>query len=163
MRAIGCVLVLAAITACVPAPPAAPAPHTAMEVSASFGRTWDALIDEFSQRNIPIKTIERASGLIATDGLRVDASSGLGTGQADCGKDWAGVPAIPTEATYNALVRGDSSHATIRVTVRWVRLGKSRVLGNSDNVSEECSTKGVWETALEKQIKERAETKAASR
>ncbi|MGH9897071.1 MAG: hypothetical protein ACREA0_34765, partial [bacterium] len=52
-------------------PPAPPMPRDATEVTASFGRTWDAVIDEFADRNIPIRTIERASGLIATELLSI--------------------------------------------------------------------------------------------
>jgi len=147
-------LSVVAVLGCTPQPPAAPAPHTAMSVNASFGRTWDALIDDFAGNNIPIKTIDRTSGLIATDKLSVAASL---TDAADCGTNWDHTPALPTDVEYNALVRGDSSHSTIRVTARWTRTGQSRVLGDKTRVTEECSTRATWETSLEDQIKKSAE------
>lgn len=155
------VIIIAALTAtasCVPTPPAAPTPHTAVDIGASFGRTWDAVIDEFARSNIPIKTIDRSSGLIATDALTVGLSL---ADAADCGKDAVFGTVYPTNATYNALVRGDSSHATLRITVRWMRIGKSRELADHSIVNEECSTRATWETALERKIKDAAEAKSA--
>lgn len=128
-----------------------------MDVNASFGRTWDALIDEFAKNNIPIKTIDRSSGLIATDALKVGASL---AGAAECGKDAVAGLVYATDATYNALVRGDSSRSTLRITVRWTRVGKSRILASTNIVNEECSTKATWETSLEQLIKQAAEAKA---
>jgi hypothetical protein len=125
--------------------PTPPAPRDAMEVSASFGRTWDAVIDEFADRNIPIRTIERASGLIATELLTIshDARS-----EADCGT-LNGRMLPPTHAIYNVLVRGDSARATVKATMRWVRVNK--------DVSITCETTHRWEGALEERVKGRAE------
>lgn len=154
--AFGAALICA--TGCVPTPPAAPTPHNGVDIGASFGRTWDAVIDEFARNNIPIKTIDRSSGLIATDALKVGPSLAEA---ADCGKDAVAGTVYPTDATYNALVRGDSSHATLRITVRWTRIGKSRELGDRSIVNEECSTRATWETSLEQKIKQAAEGKGA--
>lgn len=95
-------LATAVVAGCAAAPIAPPAPRDPpTEVSASFGDTWDAVIDEFASQNIPIATIDRASGIVATTQLRVPA------GQpeiADCGT--LGRNALwPTHATYNVLVR----------------------------------------------------------
>jgi len=141
-------LILAA--ACAQTPPGPPAPHSAMDVAASFGRTWDASIDQFAQRTLPIKAIERASGFIATDLLSLDSTF---YPVADCGKDNDGGAFVPTNATFNVLVRGDSAHSTVRVTVRWISVGNSG--GGVKSVI--CSTRGVWETRVENQIKESAE------
>ncbi len=134
-------------------------PHNAIDIGASFGRTWDAVIDEFARSNIPIKTIDRSSGLIATDALKVGPSLG---DAADCGKDAIVGPVYPTDATYNALVRGDSSRTSLlQITVRWIRVGKSRVLGDRSIVNEECSTRATWEMSLQQKIKQAAEAKGA--
>src|SRR5689334_6312594 len=82
-------------------PPPPPEPREATHVDASMGRTWDAVIDQFAARNIPIRTIERASGLIATDQLTVGRE---GYWWADCGKDnglfsTSQKPPIPAGAT----------------------------------------------------------------
>lgn len=126
-----------------PTPP--PSPRNATEVTASFGRTWDAVVDEFADRNIPIRTIERASGLVATELLTIlhDARS-----EADCGT-FNGRALSPTHAIYNVVVRGDSARATVKATTRWVRVNK--------DASITCETTHRWEGALEERIKGRAE------
>lgn len=143
-----------ALAGCVTQPISAPVPHESTVINASFGKTWDALIDQFAARNIPIKTIDRASGLVATDALKVGNVGVV----ADCGTSM-GTKLVPTDATYNAIVRGDSVRTTVRVTVRWVRVGMSRAFMNTDTVSEECSTNGTWETSLEQAVKSAAEKK----
>jgi hypothetical protein len=142
---------LIALTGCGYQAPALPTPRDATEITASFGRTWDAVIDEFADRNIPIRTIERASGLIASELLTISHDA---RGEADCG-ELNGRAVYPTHAIYNVLVRGDSSRATVKATMRWVRV--------SGNESVTCSTLHRWESGLEDLVKRRAERPAASR
>jgi hypothetical protein len=136
-------------------PPPAP-PRDATAVSASAGQTWDAVIDLFAARNIPIRTIERVSGLIVTDNLTVGEE---GVAWADCGKI-KGVTAPkkkkggpshlgPNRGRYNVLVRGDSTASTVKATVRW-----SRFLKDVD--VRECSTTHAWEREFEEEIRSRA-------
>lgn len=147
----------ALVTACATAgtPPAPTAERTPTTVNASFGRTWDAVIDEFARMNIPIRTVDRSSGFIATDRLRVTRDPRQARKpdpQADCGKDMLGTYGHPDEATYNVLVRGDSARATVRVTVAWVETAApGRV--------QECSSLGVWESETEAGVKARAEAR----
>jgi hypothetical protein len=116
-----------------------------------MGRSWDAVIDMFAARNIPIRTIERASGIIATEQLAVGDE---GKDWADCGED-NGTVLAPNFATYNVLVRGDSVSSLIKATVRW-----TREIRPSSSI--ECSTRHVWERELELQAKGRAEAYALS-
>jgi hypothetical protein len=144
-------------------PPPPPAPREATHVNASMGRTWDALINQFGARDIPIRTIQEASGLVVTDQLSVGRE---GYRWADCGltggggsdnqkpplpvgpRDPAPESLGPTHATYNVLVRGDSLESTVKATVRWV------------HNSRECTTNHSWERALELQVKQAAELNA---
>lgn len=142
VRAAACVLV-AGCTTYKPPPP--PTPRDASLVTASMGQTWDAVIDLFATRNIPIRTIERASGLIVTDALRVGQE---GNTYASCGTKNGKVLA-PDRATYNVLVRGDSSMATVRTTVLWTR--------TAEPIVPECTSTFIWERALETDVKARAE------
>jgi hypothetical protein len=128
-----------------PPPPAEP--RDATSVNASMGETWDAVIDLFATRNIPIRTIERVSGIIATEGLSVDSADGLKW--ADCGR--VGPRQIhANNAIYNVLVRGDSANSSVRATVRWGRLS----LKEGDL---ECASSYVWERGLEEDVMTRAE------
>jgi hypothetical protein len=139
-------------------PPGPAAPREGLTVAASFGRTWDAVIDEFAAKNIPIRTLERASGFIATDRLGVEPEI-VGVGRelrdprADCGYNSDHVPAViaPNQATYNIVVRGDSARSFVRVTVKWVHDG------GLNGATYQCETTAQWESALEEYIRRRAE------
>jgi hypothetical protein len=145
-------VVAAAFVACV-TPPAPPAPRSGTEVNASFGKTWDAAIDLFAERTIQIKTLDRSSGLIIAEPQSVGSD---GASLADCGSSM-GVPLVATSATWNLLVRGDSAHTTAKATVRFVRFGTFGI--STTQETRECSTKGTWETAFERDVKARAEAK----
>jgi hypothetical protein len=110
-----------------------------------MGQTWDAVIDLFALRNIPIRTIERASGIIATEGLRV-GPEGILWGY--CGKKGR-AEYYPTTAIYNVLVRGDSTNSTVRTTVRWSHIDVDRNL--------DCTSNYTWELEFEHDVKTRAE------
>jgi hypothetical protein len=139
------VFLLAGFAGCAPVPPAAPAPRELTTVAAPISKTWDAVIDVFASENIPIKTMDRASGFISTDPLAVPTRTGQAF--ADCGRV-AGLPIVAKQATYNVLVRGDSTKATVRATVRFVE---------PTPPATECSSNGRWESAFETKIRDRAE------
>jgi hypothetical protein len=111
-----------------------------------MGATWDAVIDMFAARNIPIRTIERVSGIIATDQLSVGDE---GQSWAVCG-DGNGTTLSPNFAIYNVLVRGDSAKSRVMATVRWT-------LGSASS-DVECASTRVWERELESAVKARAES-----
>ncbi len=133
---------------CYPTPPAPAPSREATVVAASFAATWDAAIDHFAEDNIPISTIERASGLIATTRLSVDLATAAMA--SDCGTG-GGVDFdthyVATDAVYNILVRGDEHSSTVRVTVAW----------SNPDAQFECVTTGAWEKTAEEVIRMRAE------
>jgi hypothetical protein len=148
--------VAVSLSACIPsAPPAPPVPHEAMGVSASAAKTWDAVIDVFAAKNIPIKTLDHSSGFIAAEEMSVPAPEGRGTESpyADCGSV-AKMPQVPTHANYNIRVKGDSIRSTVQVTVLW-----KHVINPTSGSTIQCSTKGTWETDAETEIKRRAESR----
>jgi len=87
-----------------------------VEVTSSFGRAWDAVIDVFAEANTPIRTMERASGFIATELATIpvytSAQRTFAHSLADCGYRGEAVY-VPTSAFYNIVVRGDSAHSTV--------------------------------------------------
>lgn len=138
-------LAVALLTACVPQPPEPAPAREATRVAVGFDQTWDAVIDHFAERTIPIATIDKASGLIATDRLRVSLSDGRRW--ADCGTDGWDTPMSAETVIYNVLVRGDESSSTVKVTASW---------SNPDG-QWECTSRGIYEAEAEASIKERAE------
>ena len=136
------------LAACATYQPPAPAePREATPVNASMGQTWDAVIDLFASRNIPIRTIERVSGIITTEGLRVNPDDAVQW--ADCGV-MGHVQYRPNMAIYNVLVRGDSSSSSVRATVRWT-------YWTHDDGDVECTSRYVYERDLEHLVKLRAQ------
>jgi hypothetical protein len=126
--------------------PLPPAPRDATRVSASAGQTWDAVVDLLAARNIPVRTIERAFGFVATEDLPVGTE---GRTWADCGK-LNSVPVGPEHAIYNVLVRGDSASSSVKATVRWTYSANKRGI-------IECSTSHAWEEGFEAEVKAHAE------
>jgi hypothetical protein len=141
-----------------------PTPSAGTEVAASFSATWDAVIDVFAERNIPIKTLDRQSGFIVAEDARVVIPptpvqspmrrSGNPTPVPE-GQDWADCGAFmgtkwqPNRVIYNILVRGDSTRAMVRANATWWH-------DRTSEFSEQCATRGVWEAGLEKSVRARA-------
>lgn len=141
-------------TACIHMVPPSPAvPHGPMDVNASTTKTWDAVIDVFASKNIPIKTMDHSSGFIVAEEMRVPQPEGRGVKSqyADCGS-YNRLPYLPTHANYNVRVKGDTTHSTVQVAVFW-----KSVLNPTSGAAIQCTTKGVWETDAETEIKELAE------
>lgn len=143
-----------------PAPVLPPVPLTS-----SFDRTWDASVSWFAERNIPITTIEKASGVIMAElknGLLPNRSSTAAKTKeasakqspplyADCGtRD--GVGYDPTGVIYNIRVTGDARKSTAQVNAKYTQDGSG--VGNSFFV---CSSTGKWESDVQAFIKSRAE------
>lgn len=136
---------LLALSGCASLPPAPPERSDTI-VAAPFGKTWDAVVDYFARSSIPVKTIDRASGLIAAETTRL---SGDNSGYASCSN---GVFSATAEgASFNALVKGDSIRSTVRVTASWIKPTPPGAM------SVQCVTTDVWEKNFEGAIKYRAE------
>jgi hypothetical protein len=158
IRALGLASVLVAFcTACQMRPPEPPAPRTATRVAASFGKTWDVLISVFADRRILIQTLDRSSGLIIADAQPV---AGKTDSIADCGTTALGASYRANAASWNVVVRGDSTQSTIKATVRFVAGAPT---GTLYTAAGECSSRGTWEIALERGVKSAAESRVAAR
>ena len=127
---------------------AEPAPRSSREVEASFSNVWDAAIDVFSQQNIGIKTLDRASGLIVAETAEVDGFRNLRV------KEWSECDGglSPNRVAYNLVIRGDSTRATVRASALW----QSKAYSDG---TPRCISKGAWEEGIEASIAARALTK----
>jgi len=121
-----------------------------MPINASAGRAWDAVVDVFASREIPIRMMERASGFIATDQLGVTGKQARQWTEI-CGRHGL-FPIVADRAGYNVLVRGDSAASTVKVTVRWTHGGAP-----FEPRLRECRSRNVRESELEAAIKVSAE------
>lgn len=138
--------VIFVLSACASLPPAPPVRNDT-PVAAPFGRTWDAVVDYFARSSIPVKTIDRASGLIAAETTRL---AGNNSAFASCSNGL--FSATPDGASFNALIKGDSARSTVRVTANWIKPTPPGAM------AVQCVTTDVWEKQFEAAIKAKAET-----
>lgn len=143
---------MVASAACAPKytpPETAPAQRPVRTINAPFSRVWDATIDAFAAANIPIETLDRASGLLVPKGTMYVGAAGAAL--ADCGgvtipSDITPRPVYPSSVKFNVVVRGDSSAASVQV----------RTFFASEAGTTLCVSKGVFEDMMEKRIADRA-------
>lgn len=121
-------------------------------IEAPADRVWDAVIDLFGANNLSIRTIERASGIIAGDQWYL--GGGFSALQwADCGLEFN----RPVEAQImqlNVLVRGDSTRTLLSVSPRF-----SATLGSPPYAQEaRCISRGVYERYVRDYVTQRAKS-----
>lgn len=151
-------LLLVSSTACSVAYPPKPAVRRApTEVAATYGRAWEAAIEELADFNAPITQLHRESGYLNTDMVRVAAASKDTLAECWRIKRFFGGDSLvqPTNALYNVVVRGDSSRAWVKVNARWVHI----LFTGAGPLTTTCESRGVWERRTEAAIKGRAEAK----
>lgn len=113
------------------------------------------MIDVMAAKNIPIKTLDKSSGLLVAEVANVPIPvGGKPSPWADCGKS-LGHYLSPNRADYNFRVKPASGGSTVQATVRWENVLSTATLGSR---AVECTTKGVWESEAEADIKQRAES-----
>ena len=180
------VLMVFSLIGCIPphvvtSPTISTSIRPAVTVTASKDSLWDSVIDEFANDNIPIKSMEKVSGLIVGERSGISGQT-FAQSLSDCG-NVNGVPITATVMHYNVIARGDKNNSTVRVTVRFVAgpgpqgirdslvtrsPGSGEVAPRSYYISHyeetystvECITRGVWESAFEQRVKQSAEKKA---
>jgi hypothetical protein len=164
------------LAACaIPRKPHAAAVRTGTPVNGSVTRAWDAVVALYGDKNLPIRTLDRTSGIIIGDAATV-TDKYANAEWYDCGNGIQGTnPA--RRAFINATVTGDSVHAMVHVTARW-ETWVGGTLANASNApvqggwdgsrwktwvggdvehTWECTTQGGWESDFESQVKTRTE------
>lgn len=119
-------------------------------IQADFETTWDAVIQWFALTNNPIATIEKASGIIATEQL-TDAIGAL-----NCGEAGYGYAYRTPEVRMNVFVRSVTPEATeVRVTMtgRVMRVGN---IGATSGQAEwrTCYSNGSFERDMLESVSE---------
>lgn len=104
--------------------------------SASFDATWRAALQSFAELDLPIATIERESGVVATDWILVaDADERM-----DCPDE-----ARQAEIRLNVLV--EEAGAGTRMTIT----SGARAL-TEDGVLQRCVSTGALERAIQRRV-----------
>lgn len=116
------------------------------DMAAPFDPTWDAVIDVFADRNWAITNMEKASGLITTDWMRLSSEDRF----ADCGG--SGLASVVTrEIRFNVLVRGKGPAATVTVNATFREL---RSFDGREGYVD-CESTGAVERLIHQLVDER--------
>lgn len=146
------------VGACVPpsiTPPAPPTHEVSRAFAGSYDAVWDGAVDWFSESNIPIGQIERASGLITSEHrLRADEEL-IDCGNVDSGNSML----VDSDRTANLNVRVRETEAGILVQVNVFGRGRFTFhdpLTNSTSAVEasRCESSGAVEAWLFDHIEE---------
>ncbi len=131
-----CVVVLLALS-CATAPK-----NWDFESSRTFGKpydkVWSAVIGFFAENTIPIKNMEKASGLIVAE------SQYFPKEWVDCGGTGL-MSATDPEGVFNVFVTEVEGVISVKVTTS---LWQSRWFGDSKPVRHNCVSTGVVETMI---------------
>ena len=125
--------------------PIAPPPHRD-EIPATFDATWRALIRALAKENVPLRTVAKDSGVIASD----DFITPIGV-YADCGR--VGDALLEGEAvvTFTLFVQPNSSETTeLQINAKMRTQGHRK--GSSGSLKSQpvfqCASTGRWEANL---------------
>ena len=122
-------------------------------IQADYDTTWDAVVTWFALTNNPIATIEKDSGIIATEQL-TEAGTAL-----DCGDPGYGYSYGQPEIRLNVFVREITSAMTdIRVTVtgRVLRYGSIGATASNQSTWRTCYSRGSFERDMIESISQTA-------
>lgn len=123
----------------------APGKHTVKEaasVSADVDQTWIAVIDVFAEHNWPIQTVDKASGLIVTDWIRVDRP------EADDAADCGSAPLrdnFGADVRFSVRVRAEGRGAKVHVVTTW--RGRPQPI--------DCTSKGWVEDLIHREVRDK--------
>jgi hypothetical protein len=143
------VAISAATAACASAPPTTGtvvAPRSAAAIAATRDAVWSAALAALADRSLPVKSSDKAGGVITTEEAVVSATDDRK--QAGACEKVLGMPLRPNRAQYTIAVAGDNP-TTVRVSTRLTLVEQNRV--------SECASSGFLEGQLEAAVKTRAE------
>ena len=140
------VALLLVLSSCMNPPPPTPRQHPPTSVSASYGRTWDAVVAIFAERNITIY-VDRKAGMVSSALMGVLQSDSSWT---SCGTAGVNERVMrPEGVKYTITVKGDSAASTVHATALFG--------STSGMLVAQCPSRGTWEAQFEGEAKSRAE------
>jgi hypothetical protein len=140
-------------------PPAAPAP-VAYSVHAPFDAVWTEVVAYFADTKVPIQTIDKSSGLIATRAFqfnKVDSIQWLDCGQASMGA-MGFVHSDQLLGDFNVFVRNFGDSVTVRVNLTATAHNAVETLGSTAGQTTDIPYPCVSNGRFEKELVERLKT-----
>ncbi len=133
-------LLVAALVGCTPLPPTATADFKqTRQVEIDFDGAWQRIIDQLANEPIPIKALERSSGVIYAQGL-VPSDSGM----ADCGRGRGWKAIDQTAVNLNVFVRQAPTATAITINARFTQV----YVSGPDSRVILCVSKGTLEERI---------------
>jgi hypothetical protein len=125
--------------------PIIPPPHRD-EIPAAYDATWRALIRALARENVPLRTVAKDSGVIASD----DFVTPIGV-YADCGRVGDAILEGEALVTFTLFVQPNSSGVTeLQVNAKMRTQGHRK--GSSGSLKSQpvfqCASTGRWEANL---------------
>ena len=151
-KALGAALAVALVGCATLQPPAAVEPMKDVYVRAPFDSVWTRAVAFFADARVPISTIDRSSGLIASRAFTLDFAQLQLWG--DCGSangkpllEQVNAAVMRGSADFNVLVKpaGDSTAVRVNVGIQGSRMNP--FAGNSFT-PDHCVSSGAFERAL---------------
>jgi hypothetical protein len=124
----------------------APKRHTfekAMLTTASFDRTWAAVVEVFAENNWAIQHLERDSGLITTDWMLLAYDNPY----ADCGRTISSV-GYTDQLRFNVLIREESDTVIVTVNAAFRRVEGAGAVWSQQG----CYSTGQVEQLVHEQV-----------
>jgi hypothetical protein len=118
-------------------------------VPSTFDQTWEATIELFAARGWPIEVLEKDSGIIASDWVRIHNQDGY----ADCGEAGWGIGVGRREVEFNIFVKRDMQEGprlTVNCNFRELRIYSGYYSTNRSFT--ECNSTGKLEAEIYAQI-----------
>ena len=142
-----CLFLLVFVVACATTPSRPDIQHT-FNYRASFENVWTALVDVFSDLDLPIEILEKDSGRINTEWFDIEADTDF----VDCGRQTPGeLSFFSGRISVVAREEGEAMEVDITSTFR------AAMREPADNRSYEirCYSTGGWETLVSTHLQER--------
>lgn len=125
----------------------------------SFDKAWDATVDFFTQLGIPIRVVEKASGLIVSERMDLYSQANyedIKTGQIKNSKAWIGVETRkegrahvkPTRISRDWNVRLKESNGQTVVAINLVNIKAVRIYEGYEAGSFKAKSTGVFEKSV---------------
>lgn len=133
-----CLLIACTATKVTPITGTYPKPPFVFTSSSSFNTVWDKLIDLFAQKGLPIKLIDRTSGLLISDRSVLPATYELNTGGLKDPGAFIVMPKVYVPTTRKTFIIAMGSQVTGEWNVRIKEIGgKTLINVNIVNVRYE--------------------------
>lgn len=117
-----------------------------LTVHGDFESTWSALIDVFSDHSWDIDKIDKSSGIITTDWMKLDND---GAAYADCGSSIA--TTVGTQVRFNVRVKDDDDRTSVTVNAKF---RQGRTFADSSTIIN-CESLGAVEALIQREVANR--------